>query len=98
MNPNTGEAPGEHKLKPRVATNSIFMDATHPSALVLPVVYPEDEVVAGGSQRSEAPAFSQGPKARAAVLVSGRRVAVEALISFARVPARTLHDAIDGVG
>jgi putative CocE/NonD family hydrolase len=42
VNPNTGEAPGQHKLKPRVATNSVYMDASHPSALVLPVVYPLD--------------------------------------------------------
>ena len=41
VNPNTGEAPGEHKQAPRVATNSVFMDAAHPSALVLPVVYPD---------------------------------------------------------
>jgi hypothetical protein len=43
VNPNTGEAPGEHKLAPRVAKNSVYMDASHPSALVLPVVYPEGE-------------------------------------------------------
>jgi hypothetical protein len=42
VNPNTGEAPGEHKQKPRVATNSIYMGASHPSALVLPVVYPAE--------------------------------------------------------
>ncbi|MDE2486302.1 MAG: hypothetical protein KGO51_02800 [Alphaproteobacteria bacterium] len=42
VNPNTGEAPGEHKLPPRVAKNSIYMDASHPSALVLPVIYPQD--------------------------------------------------------
>ncbi|THD75313.1 MAG: CocE/NonD family hydrolase [Phenylobacterium sp.] len=41
VNPNTGEAPGEHSLAPRVANNSIYMDAAHPSALVLPVVYPD---------------------------------------------------------
>ena len=41
VNANTGEAAGGHVLKPRVATNSIYMDASHPSALVLPVVYPE---------------------------------------------------------
>lgn len=41
VNPNTGEAPGVQKLKPRVATNTIYHDAAHPSALVLPVVYPE---------------------------------------------------------
>jgi putative CocE/NonD family hydrolase len=43
VNPNTGEAPGEHKLQPRAARNSVYMDAAHPSALVLPVVYPETE-------------------------------------------------------
>lgn len=41
VNPNTGEAAGHHKLPPRVATNSVYMDASHPSALVLPVVYPD---------------------------------------------------------
>ena len=40
VNPNTGEAPGQRKLKPRVATNAVYMDETHPSAIVLPVVYP----------------------------------------------------------
>jgi putative CocE/NonD family hydrolase len=40
-NQNNGEAPGEHKLKPRVATNNVYMDASHPSALVLPVIYPD---------------------------------------------------------
>jgi hypothetical protein len=30
------------KARPRVATNAIYMDASHPSALVLPVVYPAD--------------------------------------------------------
>lgn len=42
VNPNTGEAPGSSKLKPRVAVNSIYMDAAHPTALVLPVIYPAD--------------------------------------------------------
>jgi uncharacterized protein len=41
INPNTGEPEGEHGRKPRVARNSVYMDAAHPSALVLPVVYPE---------------------------------------------------------
>lgn len=41
VNPNTGEAPGEAKLKPRVAVNTVFMDPAHPSALVLPVIYPD---------------------------------------------------------
>ncbi len=39
VNPNTGEAPGAAKLKPRVATNTIHHDAARPSALVLPVIY-----------------------------------------------------------
>lgn len=42
VNPNTGEPAGEHRLKPRVATNTIYMDESHPSALVLPVVYPPE--------------------------------------------------------
>jgi len=41
VNNNNGEAPGGRKLPPRVATNSLYMDASHPSALVLPVVYPD---------------------------------------------------------
>jgi predicted acyl esterase len=41
VNGNNGAAPGDHRAAPRVATNSVYMDATHPSALVLPVVYPD---------------------------------------------------------
>jgi predicted acyl esterase len=41
VNGNNGTAPGDHRAAPRVATNSVYMDATHPSALVLPVVYPD---------------------------------------------------------
>ncbi|HEY9217466.1 MAG TPA: CocE/NonD family hydrolase [Phenylobacterium sp.] len=41
VNPNTGEPIGQAKLKPRVAVNSVYHDAAHPSALVLPVIYPE---------------------------------------------------------
>jgi predicted acyl esterase len=41
VNDNNGGAPGEHP-KPRVATNSIYLDKDHPSALVLPVVYLDD--------------------------------------------------------
>ena len=41
VNPNTGEAPGSHAMPPRIAVNSLYMDAAHPSALVLPVVYPD---------------------------------------------------------
>jgi hypothetical protein len=40
VNPNTGEGPGG-KTPPRTATNTIYMDAAHPTALVLPVVYPD---------------------------------------------------------
>ncbi|WP_296598411.1 CocE/NonD family hydrolase [Phenylobacterium sp.] len=42
VNPNTGEPPALGKLKPRVATNSIYLDEAHPTALVLPVIYPTD--------------------------------------------------------
>jgi len=42
VNPNTGEAPGARKLKPRVAVNSVYHDAAHPSAVVLPVIYLEN--------------------------------------------------------
>ena len=41
VNPNTGEAPGKQTQKPRVAVNSVYMDASRPSALVLPVIYPQ---------------------------------------------------------
>lgn len=41
VNPNTGEGPGG-KAKPRAAVNTVYMDETRPSALVLPVVYPLD--------------------------------------------------------
>jgi predicted acyl esterase len=40
VNPNTGEAPGQHTMKPRVAANTVYFDKDHPSALVLPVIYP----------------------------------------------------------
>jgi hypothetical protein len=38
VNPNTGEAPGERALPPRVARNTVLHDASHPSALLLPVM------------------------------------------------------------
>ena len=41
VNTNTGEPDGVHLLKPRVAVNAVYMDASHPSAVVLPVIYPE---------------------------------------------------------
>jgi hypothetical protein len=41
VNPNTGE-PAGGKSPPRVARNTIYMDAAHPTALVLPVVYPAE--------------------------------------------------------
>ena len=43
VNPNTGEPDGVHLQKPRVAVNSVYMDASHPSAVVLPVIYPEGQ-------------------------------------------------------
>lgn len=42
VNPNNGELPGMGRKKPRVATNTVYMDATRPSAIVLPVIYPAD--------------------------------------------------------
>jgi uncharacterized protein len=38
VNPNTGEPPGEESAPPRVARNTIFHDARHPSAVILPVM------------------------------------------------------------
>ncbi len=37
VNPNTGGAAG---ARPRIAANTLHMDAAHPSAIVLPVIYP----------------------------------------------------------
>ncbi|MGA9774193.1 MAG: CocE/NonD family hydrolase [Blastocatellia bacterium] len=37
VNPNTGEAPGKSSLPFRVATNRIFHDKSHPTAISLPV-------------------------------------------------------------
>ena len=38
VNPNTGEAPGKNEQSPRVARNTIYHDAAHPTAVLLPVV------------------------------------------------------------
>ena len=38
VNANTGEAPGESQIPPRVASNTIYYDTEHPSAIVLPVI------------------------------------------------------------
>ena len=38
VNPNTGEAPGESTMEPRIARNTIYHDMDHPTALILPVV------------------------------------------------------------
>jgi predicted acyl esterase len=41
INPNTGELFGiKPTMQPRVATNTIYFDKDHPSAVVLPVIYP----------------------------------------------------------
>jgi uncharacterized protein len=39
VNDNNGTAPGE-KANPRVATNTVYFDKKHPSAVILPVVAP----------------------------------------------------------
>ena len=41
VNPNTGEAPGEYEVPPRIATNTIYHHRDMPSALVLPIVEEE---------------------------------------------------------
>lgn len=43
VNANTGEAPGQSTMAPRVARNTIYHDAEHPTALVLPVVSSQDD-------------------------------------------------------
>ena len=40
INPNTGELPARG-VETRVARNTIYFDASHPSAINLPVIYPE---------------------------------------------------------
>jgi hypothetical protein len=42
VNRNNGAAPGDDKTPARIATNSVYLDKTHPTALVLPVIYPDD--------------------------------------------------------
>jgi uncharacterized protein len=43
VNRNNGAAPGDLTTPARVATNSIYLDKDHPTALVLPVIYPDDK-------------------------------------------------------
>lgn len=38
VNPNTGHTPGEAKLEPRIATNTIYHNAQRPTSLILPVL------------------------------------------------------------
>ena len=38
VNPNTGEAPGENRLPPREAKNTIFHNAQQPTCLVMSVL------------------------------------------------------------
>jgi hypothetical protein len=40
VNPNTGELPGLG-VETRVARNAIYFDVAHPSAIRLPVIYPD---------------------------------------------------------
>jgi uncharacterized protein len=42
VNPNNGAAPGDTSTPPRIATNTVYLDKDHPTALVLPVIYPDD--------------------------------------------------------
>jgi uncharacterized protein len=42
VNRNNGAAPGDQSTPARVATNTIYMDKEHPTALVLPMIYPDD--------------------------------------------------------
>jgi predicted acyl esterase len=42
VNPNNGAPPGDRATPPRIALNSIYLDKDHPTALVLPVIYPDD--------------------------------------------------------
>ena len=42
VNRNNGAAPGDMTTPPRVATNSVYLDKDHPTALVLPLIYPEE--------------------------------------------------------
>jgi hypothetical protein len=42
VNRNNGAAPGDATTPARVATNSVYLDKDHPTALVLPVIYPDD--------------------------------------------------------
>jgi putative CocE/NonD family hydrolase len=42
VNRNNGAPPGDATTPARIATNIIYMDRDHPTALVLPVIYPDD--------------------------------------------------------
>lgn len=42
VNRNNGAPPGDRTTPARVAANTIYMDKRHPTALVLPVIYPDD--------------------------------------------------------
>jgi predicted acyl esterase len=42
VNRNNGAPPGDTTTPPRVATNTVYFDKDHPTALVLPVIYPDD--------------------------------------------------------
>ena len=42
VNRNNGAPPGDTTTPARVATNTIYFDRDHPTALVLPVIFPDD--------------------------------------------------------
>lgn len=42
VNRNNGAPPGDTTTPARIAVNTVYMDRDHPTALVLPVIYPDD--------------------------------------------------------
>jgi putative CocE/NonD family hydrolase len=42
VNRNNGAPPGDTTTPARIASNTIYVDKDHPTALVLPVIYPDD--------------------------------------------------------
>ena len=42
VNRNNGAAPGDMTTPARVAVNDVYFDRDHPTALVLPVIYPDE--------------------------------------------------------
>jgi hypothetical protein len=55
VNPNTGEAVGETTLAPRIANNTIYHDAKHPTALLLPVMREASPTLALSTSQNDQP-------------------------------------------